>query len=75
MEILTKDNSSKVWGMAKEFGKWVRKEGVILMKEDTKMISNLKIYKSRKCNYGVYKWSNGNIYKGNFLNDLRHGYL
>jgi hypothetical protein len=28
----------------------------------------------KKCGYGVYEWSSGNVYKGNFFDDLRNGY-
>jgi len=31
-------------------------------------------YKSdKKCGHGVYTWASGNIYKGDYLEDERHG--
>jgi len=28
----------------------------------------------KKNGYGVYKWANGNEYRGNFIEDYKHGY-
>lgn len=28
----------------------------------------------KKCGYGVYQWDDGYMYKGNFDNDVRHGF-
>lgn len=28
----------------------------------------------KKNGYGIYKWANGNEYRGYFVNDYKHGY-
>lgn len=28
----------------------------------------------KKCGYGVYRWQNGNEYRGTFKDDYKHGY-
>jgi hypothetical protein len=28
----------------------------------------------KKSGYGIFTWASGNIYKGNYFDDVRHGY-
>ena len=28
----------------------------------------------KKCGYGIFSWASGNVYKGNYEDDLRNGY-